>query len=551
MGKSFLNKAIGLGDRSTLRSAQIQNAASIAVLLAFALALYATSDRSGGFWWFDSASHAFNGVFLHDFFRDREFSHPFEWAVRYFDQYPAITLGFYPPGFAILLVPFFWVFGPNQAAAQALMASASFALGAGTLRLARQCGWDFATALAASVVLVTFPEMLLWERQIQPEVAAYALTIWGCCLLLDWLDCGSSKTLYWAVVLLVGALYVKQTVVFILPVLTLLLIVRSGSRIFWRREVLWAAGIALILLLPLAAITVAFGGMNVEQATAVPRSNGALYYLWALPHQIGWLALLSSLVGAVMLSRRCLGPVGTHLLIFGWIGVGLFFFSLIALKSPRFSTAVLPPIALLATWPFMRIAPQGIRGSFSVGVACALGLVNLYTTPTPVVFGFGEAAATVAHVAPPNSSVLLLVHRSANFIFNLATYQERPDLRVVRAEKLFTHYRGNREFGIRDYGFDWPTILKLLDQNNVGTLVIQRGFWHDLPTIGRLLEEIGKEPFERIVSIPLTVKYRDEQPAVLDIYVRQDYTPRPHSDITIDVPLIGLHVTVPARTSDR
>ena len=304
MGKSFLNKAIGLGDRSTLRSAQIQNAASIAVLLAFALALYATSDRSGGFWWFDSASHAFNGVFLHDFFRDREFSHPFEWAVRYFDQYPAITLGFYPPGFAILLVPFYWVFGPNQAAAQALMASASFALGAGTLRLARQCGWDFATALAASVVLVTFPEMLLWERQIQPEVAAYALTIWGCCLLLDWLDCGSSKTLYWAVVLLVGALYVKQTVVFILPVLTLLLIVRSGSRIFWRREVLWAAGIALILLLPLAAITVAFGGMNVEQATAVPRSNGALYYLWALPHQIGWLALLSS-------SGRCRDALST------------------------------------------------------------------------------------------------------------------------------------------------------------------------------------------------------------------------------------------------
>ena len=134
-----------------------------------------------------------------------------------------------------------------------------------------------------------------------------------------------------------------------------------------------------------------------------------------------WLAsTVVSLIGAVMLSRRCLGPVGTRLLIFGWIGVGLFFFSLIALKSPRFSTAVLPPIALLATWPFMRISPED-RRSFSVGVACALGLVNLYTTPTPVVFGFGEAAATVAHVAPPNSSVLLLVHRSANFIFDLAT----------------------------------------------------------------------------------------------------------------------------------
>ena len=119
-----------------------------------------------GFGGLTARSHTFNGVFLYDFFRDREFSHPFEWAVRYFDQYPAITLGFYPPGFAILLMPFYWVLGPNQAAAQALMASASFALGAGTLQLARQCGWDFATALAASVVLVTFPEMLLWERQI-------------------------------------------------------------------------------------------------------------------------------------------------------------------------------------------------------------------------------------------------------------------------------------------------------------------------------------------------------------------------------------------------
>ena len=513
--------------------------------------LYTTSDRSGGFWWFDSASHAFNGVFLYDFFRNRGFWHPIEWALRYFDQYPAITLGFYPPGFAILLVPFYWAFGPNQAAAQALMASASFALGVGTLRLARQCGWDFATALAAGVVLVTFPEMLLWERQIQPEVAAYALTIWGCCLLLDWLDRGGDKTLYGAIVLLVGALYVKQTIIFIFPVLALLLIVRGGVHIFWRRELLWAAGISLILILPLTAMTIAFGSMNVEQAKAVPRPTGALYYLWVLPYQTGWPALLSSLIGAVMLARRCLGPAGTRILIFGWIAVGLFFFSLIALKSPRFSTAVLPPIALLATWPFMRITSQGIGSLYIVGAACVLGFINLYNTPTPVVFGFGEAAATVAHVAPPNSSVLLLVHRSANFVFDLANYQKRPDLRVVRAERLLTYYRINREFGVHEYNFDWPTILELLDQNNVSTLVIQRGFWNDIPTIDRLLRGITKEPFEQIASIPLTIKSRNEPPGTLDIYVRHGYTSWPRPDITVDVPIIGLHVTIPVRTLDR
>ena len=162
-----------------------------------------------------------------------------------------------------------------------------------------------------------------------------------------------------------------------------------------------------------------------------------------------------------------------------------------------------------------------------------------------------RGAATVAHVAPPNSSVLLLVHRSANFIFNLATYQERPDLRVVRAEKLFTHYRGNREFVIRDYGFDWPripncwiriTLVRWLSNADFGTTYRRSGAYS---------RRSARSHSNEFVSIPLTVKYRDEQPAVLDIYVRQDYTPRPYSDITIDVPLIGLHVTVPARTSDR
>ena len=138
------------------------------------------------------------------------------------------------------------------------------------------------------------PRNVALGAPIQPEVAAYALTIWGCCLLLDWLDRGGDKTLYGAIVLLVGALYVKQTIIFIFPVLALLLIVRGGVHIFWRRELLWAAGISLILILPLTAMTIAFGSMNVEQAKAVPRPTGALYYLWVLPYQTGWPALLSS-----------------------------------------------------------------------------------------------------------------------------------------------------------------------------------------------------------------------------------------------------------------
>jgi hypothetical protein len=104
----------------------------------------------------------------------------------------------------------------------------------------------------------------------------------------------------------------------------------------------------------------------------------------------------------------------------------------------------------------------------------------------------------------------------------------------------------HRSFGITDNGLDQASILRLLDNNNVATLAIERNFWRDLPSVGRLHDALTKEPFERVASVPLITLYRDEKAGMMDIYRRVDYTPRRRPDVTIDVPLIGLHVTVPA-----
>jgi 4-amino-4-deoxy-L-arabinose transferase-like glycosyltransferase len=550
--------ASGAGLRGALRS---ENLLAAIILAGSAIALFATSDRSGGFWHWDSASHAFDGVFLFDFLRDGQLRHPIDWAVRYYDQYPAITLGYYPPGFALLLLPFYWLFGPSQGAAQALMAVASLGLAAGTFRLGQQLGWGFAAALAAALLLLGFPEMLLWERQIQPEVPCYAFAVWGTCLLLDWLEGGGRKRLYGAALLLVAALYIKQPIVFVLPVLLALVLARAGRGVFRQRDCLWAAGLAFVLLLPLAAMTIAFGGMNASQAMATPWHHNPLFYLTILPDQIGWVCCGAALLGAVLLAAAPGLPREPRILLFGWIGVGFLFFSAIALKESRLSTAVLPAVALVATFPFTYLANLAKRrwaaNALLLAAAGGLAAANLLTVPNPVVKGFTEATGRVAAIAPPNSSVLLLAHRSADFIFDLRAYQQRRDLRVLRAEKLLTRYRVTRDFGIKDTGLGCHDLVALLDREDVAIIAIERGFWHDVPSIGCLEARMARAPFQQIASVPLITPYRTEAPRVLqsywtetgaiDIYRRNGYVPQPRREITINAPLVGLHLTVPAK----
>ena len=46
------------------------------------------------------------------------------------------------------------------------------------------------------------------------------------------------------------------------------------------------------------------------------------------------------------------------------------------------------------------------------------------------------------------ASVLLLAHRSANFVFAMRCWTGRRDIRIVRAERLYTDYRVSKSFGI-------------------------------------------------------------------------------------------------------
>ena len=73
----------------------------LALLPIVALAVYyfASSPTNGDFWWYDSSRHAMNGVFLRDFVMEGGLLHPIHFSSTYYEKYPGINIGFYPPFF--------------------------------------------------------------------------------------------------------------------------------------------------------------------------------------------------------------------------------------------------------------------------------------------------------------------------------------------------------------------------------------------------------------------------------------------------------------------
>src|SRR5271169_3069224 len=182
---------------STLRDLLCFLLLTVAVVL-----LFETSPRAGDFWWSDAPRHAMDGVFYHDMVRDLPLTHLKRWAMDYYLQYPAITVLFFPPLFALIEAVFFSLFGVSAATAQ--LTVSVFLLGAalGTYFLVRR--WvGRPAALSAALLFIATPIMALWGRQVMLEIPAFAFLIWSCHFFFRYLDDLKSRDLYLAVVFVV------------------------------------------------------------------------------------------------------------------------------------------------------------------------------------------------------------------------------------------------------------------------------------------------------------------------------------------------------------
>ncbi|MBY0341737.1 MAG: glycosyltransferase family 39 protein [Rhodocyclaceae bacterium] len=523
---------------------------ALALLLALVALLFVQAPVGGAFAWSDAPRHALNGVFVKDFVAAMPWDDPAGYAYRYYAQYPALTILFYPPLFYVVSAPFYALFGFSHGTALLVVGLHYAAFACACYRISRR--WlDAPAAFLLAALITVLPEIAFWGRQIMLEIPALAFLAWSAVCFLEYLDERRPRHLYLAVVLLVLAMYSKINVGFMAIAYAASLMQAQGGGAWRNRHHYLAALAAAIALLPLLLLTVKFGQANVQSVTGVADASvsratldGWFWYARQLPLQMGWPVLPVLLGGLALLSRSPAGDRRAQQFFLAlWFVSGYLFFSAIDLKESRHTVFILPPLVFLGA--------LGLRTVLSCKRLSALLLALLLATltwtvlkrPVHYVDGYRKAADKVADMAPPNSAVLFSGYRDGAFVFNMRVREDRRDLVTVRADKLLLKVAVRRELGVEQKSYSEAEIVQMLNGAGIRYVVAQHDFWTDLEVMARLQRVLNSEHFTEVGRIATQANYPVSD-TLLVIYRNNAALSGAAKRMDIDLPIIQR--TIPA-----
>jgi len=529
----------------------VEDYTAIGLLACVVAGLYALLPKNGDIWWMDASRHAMNGAFILDFFHQLPLRHPVEFAYDYYRQYPALTIGFYPPLFSVALAAFYALFGVSEAAALLCELTFLFLLACGAYRLSRH--WlDSAPALGATLLVIGAPELLFWGQQIMLDIPAYAFLIWAAEFYLRYLKGAPNRCLYLATLFTVAAVYTKYNAIFFVAVMAVALPCARGWRALFDPSVLRAALLGAFLMVPVAAIFFIFARYNLQQAAAAPVAEttvagGAafIYYAAVLPAVLSWPTVLLAcgylillpFIPGLRLSRADM------LFLIAWVVIGYAFYSAIAVKEPRhilFITYPLPLVAvLLLDRLFMRVRWRW-RSQVVMALAVGVFAASLITRPVPYVMGPKESAEIVARLAPPDTNVAFWGHLDGTFIYAMRAYSGRPDLGVVRLDKIMFHDVAIYfEAGLKENDLTPARITDEITNLHAQYVVVQTGYMNDHPTVQALEAAVHSDKFIETQRIAMSSNYQFTNISELVIYRLVADVPHSRVSPPLEIKLLG------------
>lgn len=477
---------------------------------------YVSMPKNGVIWWSDASRNALNGAFVLDFLKTIPIHRPVDYAYDYYRQWPALTILFYPPLYYVALAATYAVFGVSEASALITASLFLLALGWGAYRLSRRWLGEMAS-LAVAVLTIGTPEMSFWGKQVMLDVPSCAFLVWSSVCLFRYLDTRSQRALYASVLFLALAIYTKYNSAFFAASIVAAILAERGWRAVLDRLLWQAALFGAVLMAPLIAIFLAFSRYNLEQAASVPTAisprwsiAGWTYYASVLPGSVTWPLIVLALMFAITQFWRRFRLPPVDLVFFGaWLAAGYAFYSLVAVKEPRYDLFAVYPIVLAAVLFLDRLlAPSCWRSLVPLAIAAAIAVTSQLYKPAPYVTGMREAADAVAKAAAQDSNVAFWGRWDGSFIFDLRAYGGRPDLGVLRLDKLLlSDVVVSFDLGMKDNGLEPDQIIEALRALHIQYVVYQTGFRTDIDSVRTLGALLETDRFDRVSDIKMTANY--------------------------------------------
>ena len=326
----------------------------------------------------DQASHIMDGLFFRDLIVDFPIGHLKEYAVHYYGQYPALGFKFWPPFFPLIEGIFFSMFGTQIVVARWCLLTFGVALAVLVYLVVGDLLGRLVAALATTIIMTT-PLVVEHLNTIMLEVPTLAMAFLTILLYQRVVRRGSWKNWLevtgFALVCSI-AVYTKQPIIFIFPVLIIDLLVNHSN--LARSRSTWVAVVLIIVLcVPLLVFTLYFSPENLAQSFG---NAGDVYVKahkvaqrWSV---LGWTYYLQQVgqqcqpilaIFAVAALGYCLWSreFATRNTIWAaWIICWYLLFSYFDNKQPRFVTFVVPGVIILGcsfAWTLLQRHPAWRR----------------------------------------------------------------------------------------------------------------------------------------------------------------------------------------------
>ena len=522
-----------------------------AVLACVALAIFLTAPRNGDYWWSDTPRHAMDGLFYLDLLRAMPLHDLRGWALGYYTQYPALTVGFYPPLGHLAFTLGYAVFGVAHWVPVAVVALFFWALLCGVFALARTAlrgiapPWAvFCAALMASTLVAASPQMLCWGQQAMLDIPALAFATWSAWFLLRYAADRRVGDLALFAAFALCALYTKQTVAIPLAGATLGLLIEHRTNFFRRRHVWIIAAVSAVALVPLALLTLRFAafdlvnvGSRPDLTGVPPRASlgGVAWYAVHLPAMFGWPLIVLAVAGlALRAIRRPALP-----LVLGWLIVTYLMLTLIALKEERHGLTLAVPLAVLASGALAWLLGQGARPRLAgtVGglvVLASLGAfaASLAQGQTPVILGYHQAADDIVRLMPQGGRVLFSGNRDGAFTADIRFMDPDRRYTVLRVDKMFLHVAVQPGLGLHPRDLTQTQVSAMLDRYGVQYVVSEPNLWLEAPVMREFDSVLHSPQFKEVERIPVEGPTAEKE---VVIYRNQDALPARPEAITPEI----------------
>lgn len=326
--------------------------------------------------------------------------HPMHFAQRYYDHFPKVALGHYPPGF-YLLAGLWLLPRATPDALMVFMALLAAVFATTSVAAAYRCGLSKASALVVGLWVLILPITQNLTALVMSDLLLGSLCLLATMAFASFLDRPTAGSSLGFGILAAAAILTKASAVALALVPLSILIMRRWSLMKnWR---LWLAPLpVLFTALPWTLMTMKITEEGMQSKSVAEYLPEALvFYAKAAGYSFGWLILLAALVSMVrsvpFVWKRDGKPNALMITMatFSVILLALYHISPTGLSS-RYLLPIVPPMLIAAAFSFRELRKVWTNkpaAEFGIGIGAALSFVFIFPEHHKVASGFGEVAA--------------------------------------------------------------------------------------------------------------------------------------------------------------